>query len=414
MEGEKKRSNKIIKGIIISFCTLLSMYFIFFINTMSVSAKTVKEKQITPEKYKLTLQDKQGIKEHINGFDIGLKYSLETPKVITYDDKLLKESISKLSWFDTSKIIEPQNAKIEYKYNGYIITKEIYGNKINKDVLYDNVVKAIKSGDTTINLESINCYENPKFVENSPRVTYANEILNKYISAKITYNFAGLTQYLDGSVIKNWIYVDEDFEVKIDEAKVRNYVDTLGSIYNSSLGNQIKVSGGYDGNNHSWIIDSSKETQALIENIKSGQTITKHPIYAQTSAAIYFSNVWDTYVEIDMTKQHLWYYKNGYLVVDGDVVTGNVSNGSSTPEGAYHLYAKQKDTALIGPDYLSPVCYWMPFVNQIGLHDASWRTEFGGDIYKTNGSHGCVNLPYYLAKAIYDNINLGDIIICHN
>ena len=106
----------------------------------------------------------------------------------------------------------------------------------------------------------------------------------------------------------------------------------MASTYNTSLGTNIKVSGGYDGNNHSWIIDSSEETKALIENIKNGQTITKNPIYAQTSAASYFSNVGSTYVEIDMTKQHLWYYKDGYLVVEGDVVTGNVSNGCSTPD----------------------------------------------------------------------------------
>ena len=82
--------------------------------------------------------------------------------------------------------------------------------------------------------------------------------------------------------------------------------------------------------------------------------------------------------------------------------------------GVYNLYYKQKDTVLKGPGYAAPVCFWMPFNNGIGLHDASWRSEFGGEIYKTDGSHGCVNAPYYVAKAVYDNINSGDTIICHN
>ena len=414
MEEEKNRSNKIMKGFIISFCTLLSIYFIFFINIMSVSAKTVKEKEIIPEVYILTLQEKGGAEEYINGVDIGLKYSSETPKVITYDDGLLKACISKLSCLDSSKIIKSQNANFIYQDNGYVISREVYGNEINKAILYENVSKAIQNGDTELNLESINCYENPKFVASSSEVTYAKETLNKYVSAKITYTFAGLTQYIDGSVIKNWIGVDGNFQVVIDEAKVKSYVDALGSNYNSSLGTSIKVNGGYDGNNHSWIIDSDQETKALIENIKNGQTITKSPVYAQTSSASYFSNVGSTFVEIDMAKQHLWYYKDGYLVVDGDVVTGNVSNGCSTPEGVYHFRSKEKDSVLRGPGYECPVSFWMPFVNEIGLHDASWRSEFGGEIYKTDGSHGCVNAPYYVAKTVFDNINSGDIIICHN
>ena len=124
------------KGIIISFCTLLVIYFIFFINSISVSAKTVR-KEISPEVYTLTLQERGGVKEKINGSDIGLKYSSETPRVVTYDERLLKECINKLSCFDSSKIIKSQNAKLIYENNGYVISREVYGNKINKDILYE-------------------------------------------------------------------------------------------------------------------------------------------------------------------------------------------------------------------------------------------------------------------------------------
>ncbi|SFD17133.1 L,D-transpeptidase family protein [Clostridium uliginosum] len=416
MKGEKNKSNKVEKGIITFFCSLLAIYFVFLSNTISVSAKTVDkgEKEISAEAYILTLEERGGVKEQIQGSDIGLKYSEEISRVVSYDEKLLKEFVSKLSCFDGSKIIESKNAKVEYNGNGYAITKETYGNRIKKDVLYDNVVKSILNKDTTINLESIDCYENPRFIENCPIVAYANEALNKYISSNITYIFAGNTQVLDGSTIKDWIGIDENFQVTLDETKVRNYVDTMAYTYNALLGITIPVSGGYDGNNHSWIIDSSEETKELIENIKNGQTITKHPIYAQTEEASYFSDIGDTYVEIDMSSQHLWYYKNGYLIVNGDIVTGNVSGGCATPSGVYNLYYKQKDTVLRGPGYASPVCFWMPFNRGIGLHDASWRSEFGGEIYKENGSHGCVNAPYYVAKAVYDNISSGDPIICYN
>ena len=409
---EKIRSNKITRGIIISFCTLFVIIFVSFSNSISVSAKT--EKEIVPEVYTLTLEELGGVKEKISGSDIGLKYNSETSKGITYDDGLLQKQINKLSCLDSSKVFKSQNATLFYQNGGYVISREVYGNEINKKVLYEQVVKAIKSGDTTINLQSTNCYEKPKFTTTSSEVASAKDTLNKYVSSKITYNFAGLTRYVDSAVIKNWLGVDGNSQVTIDAGKVKNYVDTLASDYTSSLGISIKVNGGYSGNNHSWIIDSSEETKSLIENIKNGQVITKQPIYAQTSAASYFSNVGENFVEIDMAKQHLWYYKNGYLVVDGDIVTGNVSAGHSTPAGVYHFYSKQKDTVLKGEDYAAPVSFWMPFVNQVGLHDASWRWTFGGEIYKTDGSHGCVNAPYYVAKTVYDNIKIGDTIICYN
>jgi hypothetical protein len=414
MRGRKKWSNEIKKGIVNSVATIFVLYFIFFANIMSVSAKTVEKSDISAETYTLILKEKDEIEEKINGIDIGLKYSSEIPRVVTYDEALLKEQINKLSCFDSTKIIEPQDAKLVYENNSYVILKEIYGNKVDKDILYQNVAKAIQNGETTVDLQKLNCYEYPRFTEKSPSISYAKETLNKYLASSITYNFAGITQVLDGSTIKDWINIGENFQVTIDETMARNYVNNLANNYNKALGVSIPVSGGYNGNNHSWIVNVPEETKALIKNITSGQAISKHPIYVQTSAASYFSNVGDTYVEIDITKQHLWYYKSGYLVVEGDVVTGNASNGSSTPAGVYKLYYKQKDTVLKGQGYASPVSFWMPFNMGIGLHDASWRTEFGGEIYKNDGSHGCVNAPYYVAKAVYDSIKSGDFIICYN
>ena len=415
MEEEKNRSNILNRGVIASFCTLLAIYFVFFVNIISVSAKTVEAEEVSTNTYILTLQERSGITEEIKGSDINLKYSSEVGKEISYDDTLLQERINKLSCFDNSKVNQSQNASLIYANGSYVISRAIYGNKINKNILYENVVKAIKNGDATLNLESINCYESesPKFTENSSEVTYARDTLNKYVSSKITYNIGGITQVLDASTIKDWLSVNRNMQVILDEAKVRNYVNNLANTYTASLGTSIKVSGGYNGNNHGWIVDRGGETSALIENIKNGQTITKGPMYSQTSSASYFRNVGDTFVEIDMAKQHLWFYKNGYLVVDGDVVTGNVSAGNATPAGVYKLYSKQKDTVLRGPDYAAPVSFWMPFVNNIGIHDASWRSEFGGEIYKTDGSHGCVNAPYYVAKAVYDNISSGTTVICY-
>ena len=101
------------------------------------------------------------------------------------------------------------------------------------------------------------------------------------------------------------------------------------------------------------------------------------------------------------------------LITEGDIVSGNVNNDCATPAGIYSLVYKQKDTVLKGEGYASPVDFWMPFNGGIGIHDASWRYTFGGSIYVSNGSHGCINAPHSLANAIYNNIESGTPIICY-
>ena len=207
--------------------------------------------------------------------------------------------------------------------------------KSNKDILYENMVNAILKDEKTINLESINSYEVPKYTKDSQEIVDAKDTLNKYITSKITYSIDGASEILDGSTIHKWLRVDENFAIIFDEDKIENYVDTLGSKYNTagqtrdfvtSLKTSIKVSGG----NYGWIIDRYGEIQDIISSIKDGQVITKEPKYSSTAIAHNTNDIGNTYVEINFTKQHLWFYKNGALIAEGDVVTGNVSGNCNT------------------------------------------------------------------------------------
>jgi len=460
MEKQKNKHNIIVMGIIISFCTLLVIYFgitIYFMNhfyfgstisCINVSGKTVEEvdEQMPSEveEYTLELQERGNTKEQIRASDIGLEYNSDekikelkekqnpfawiigifdkkdskTAEIVTYDDELLQECLDKLTCFDSSNIIESQNPKFEYTDNGYVIIDEVYGNKINKDIFYDRIIKAILKGEKTIDLEATNCYENPQYTSTSQEVIDTKDMLNKYTDSTITYTFEDKNEVLDGSTINNWIQVNKNLEIIFDEKKIKSYLDKLSSTYDTvgktrdfvtSLGTTIKVSGG----DYGWLINTNEEVQDLIEVIKEGQTITKEPIYKQVALADHNNDIGNTYVEINMTKQHLWFYKNGVLVVEGDVVTGNVNNNCSTPTGIYGLKFKQKDATLKGEGYTTHVSFWMPFNGGIGIHDASWRYMFGGNIYKTNGSHGCVNSPYYLANTIFNNIEEGCPVICY-
>lgn len=454
------RRNKIAAGAAIFICILFAAYFmpsIYFmkhlyfgskIDGKDVSGKTVDQikSQMASElkTYTLNIKERGDKNEQITADEINLKYKSDEQfknfkdkqnplnwflsflnkkntnmtAEVSYDKKLLKQKVENLSCFQDNKVIEPKEPSLKYVNNNFVIVNEVKGNRINKDVLMQSVENAISKKETTIDLDSLNCYVTPKYTSKSEKVVKAKENLNKYVSSKIIYTFGNSRETLDSTKIHTWLKNDDDFNVKLDEGKVEEYVESLAYIYNTvgkmrsfhtSSGNFVNVSDG----DYGWQININKETKDLIETIEKGQTITKEPSYNQTAISHGTNDIGNTYVEIDLTKQHLWFYKNGILLTQGDIVTGNLSLNTATPAGIYRLKDKERNYTLKGQDYSTPVSYWMPFNGGIGIHDANWRNEFGKDIYMTNGSHGCVNSPYNLAQAIYNNIDIGTPIVCY-
>ncbi len=178
-------------------------------------------------------------------------------------------------------------------------------------------------------------------------------------------------------------------------------------------------------------IGSSTNGSFVTDKLPGGRTVyfRVFPVYASGNTTIYGTyytkslgvsgqvmgrNVGtDTYVEINISMQHMWYYKNGKLIVSTDVVTGN-KNSMDTPKGFHSVVSMARNTVLSGANYSSFVSYWIGFLGSgYGIHDASWRDDFGGDIYNGNGSHGCVNTPYYNVQKIYNNITYGTPVIIY-
>lgn len=121
------------------------------------------------------------------------------------------------------------------------------------------------------------------------------------------------------------------------------------------------------------------------------------------------------YLEIDLARQHMWYYEDGKLIIESDVVTGNPSKNNGTPTGTGRIWSKERDRFLSGEDYKSHVNYWMPFNwSGCGLHDATWRNKFGGQIYKVAGSHGCVNTPPENMKLFFEKIPLNTPVVVYD
>lgn len=121
----------------------------------------------------------------------------------------------------------------------------------------------------------------------------------------------------------------------------------------------------------------------------------------------------DTYVDVDIANQTMTYYKDGEVVLSSSCVTGNPNTGNSTPKGSFVLRTKIPGKYLVGPTWNVWVDRWMKFTGNVGLHDAGWRSKFGGNIYKSDGSHGCVNLPTETAYELYDMIDVGTAVIVH-
>lgn len=451
---------RVIIGIIISLIVLLTIYLstsLYFmkrfyfgskINGVSVTGKTTEDIEAEilaeSESYILKLKQRGTIEENIKGSDIEYKYKLENKihdlkdsqsgfgwiygvfntnnykvnKEISYNEELLKNKFDSLNCFNGDNLIQPENAKIEYENSKYVIKEEVLGNKINKDELYKKVKEALNNDENEIDLEKSNVYENPQYTTNSKEVIAAKDVLNKYIASAITYKFGTQTEMLNGEVIHNWLSTDENFGVVIDEEKAREYVnslsikyDTYGSTRNfkTSLGTTVNVSGG----DYGWLINYGEETQALLNAIKEGKSEEREPIYTQKAAAYGNDDFGNTYVEVNLTTQHIWFYNDGVLISEGPIVSGYGNSKYATPSGIYGLTYKERNATLRGEDYATPVSYWMPFNGDIGIHDATWRSKFGGEIYLNDGSHGCVNAPYNVASAIFEYITPGSPVICY-
>ena len=459
MDDAKKQWIKKGIGIVIGMCLAIYIigifvfhsrfYFRSYINGVNYGGKTVKqvEMQIAEDisQYTLTLHERDGKTEEIKASDIKLTYvsdgtiqklkdqqspfnwifgslkddTQEMDATTTYNRDKLTEVIEQLDCFDDSKVVKPENAYLKYENGAYEIVPAVQGNQLDKEKVQKLIKEAVENGETDIDLEKEDCYIKPEFDETKEELIKAQKTMNQYLKTKITYDFADRTEELTGDTFKDWLSMDDDFQVIISEEKAIEYIKTLEQKYNTlgksrqfitHDGKEITVPSG----DYGYMISRSRELEHLKTDITSGETVKREPEYAYKGYVRETNDIGNTYVEIDLTQQKMFFYINGKVYVETDVVTGNESRQYGTPVGVYGLTYKERDATLTGEDYSSPVKYWMPFNGNIGIHDASWRTKFGGEIYKTNGSHGCINTPEKYAKKIFEKIEAGMPVIVHN
>ena len=425
-------------------------------NEIDCSEMTVKEVEACMkeelEKYVLTIKTDNVGDEQIKSTDIDMQFvnmdavqdamnqqnafawpialfqkrNVDATFEIEFNLDKLEQVILEMSYMKEENQVEAIMAKPVVKGNVFVIQEEVLGTQIDEDKLRGSIKKAIQHMDTELLLRESGCYLDPAFLADDEEVQTAMELMNQALATKLIYRLDGKTVTLDKSQIKDWLSVDEKMNVIISEKEVKAFAGLLGDTYNTEprtnqiitpTGKAATVSGATKGR----VIGESAECERLMEEILEGKVETREPIIAQTATPEGQYSWGKTYVEVDISAQHMWYIKNGSVVFETDVITG--SPGRDTPTGIFEILTKKRDKVLKGNidpetgerEYETPVDYWARITwTGVGFHDATWQPAFGGQLYKQGyGSHGCINMPYNAVATFYGLISVGDPVVIH-
>lgn len=325
---------------------------------------------------------------------------------IKYDDNLLNQKINGLAAVKNGNV-KPVDAKIVYKDGNFEIEDEVEGNILKLDELKNSILESFKTGEDTLDLEKADLYLKPNVTSDSDFIKKELESYQNIGNMRIVYNFEDRKEELFGERIISLYSPSDDGTLVPDEEKVMEFVKSLASKYDTFKGTRefnatdigkVKVTGGIYG----WLTDTEKTKDQLMDALNAHENKELTPVYKLTANSRATDDIGNTYVEVDLARQMLWLYKDGKMVLKTNVVTGNPTRGNSTPTGTDKVWSRETDRYLTGENYKSKVSYWVPINwSGIGLHDATWRSSFGGNNYKSNGSHGCINIPPSLMPQIF-------------
>ena len=404
------------------------------VSSRDVAAQTIKGEDID-YKYMSTgeilqLLRKQKPYEWVKGLYEQKSYTVD--ENVGYNKTLLQEQLKSLNCAQAENQTEPENAYVAFQNNAFVIVPETEGSKLNIKEAYKVLNAAVEANESAIDFSNTpEVYVSAAVTKDDPELQAALEACNNYTKASITYTFGDQSTTLDGNTIKDWLQFDEKGQLIWDDNSFQQHVaeyvaqlaatyDTVGTEreFQTTSGRTVYVSSSVYG----WKIDQAAEAAQLRQEIQSGTQTTREPVYSQTANSYGVNDLGDTYIEVDLSEQHMYYYQNGADIFESDFVSGNMSYADrQTHAGIFTLYYKKSPDVLRGTmkadgtyEYESKVEYWMPFDGGIGFHDASWQPTFGGSRYKSHGSHGCVNLPPSVAPKMYELVYKDVPVVCHN
>lgn len=398
--------------------------------------------------YTLTVQERNGKTETIRGSEIGYTCDITDAMVqplldqenaggrktgplngdsiilglavsASYDEAALEGKVNSLNCIAGSGITRTANAHISDYQAGkaFTIVPEVRGNSVDAAKLLQAVKDAIAGGQPTVSAEGTGSYDAVTVTSGDANLKAALATLNGIHTMTVTYTIGGSTETLDGATIAGWTKgLGDDGQIAIDADAETAYLNGLATKYNTAgttrvfhtyAGADIELDGPLG-----WSLDVAAEQEALTALIRTGVSGTRTIDRPD-------SDWGSSYIEADLTAQHVYCFQDGNIVWDSPCVSGATAKERGTPTGLFYIYNKETDRILKGPlkdgkpEYESHVDYWMPFKDGSGLHDANWRSSFGGDIYVSSGSHGCINLPPAKAAELYGIVPVGYPCIVH-
>ena len=371
---------------------------------------------------------------------------------VSYNKEAFKDNLSHsfLITGDQYTITAPENAHVEYdkKTQSGKIVKEKQGNQLNQEKFYNYVEKSIRQLKTKINLDKANVYLKPKYTQNDSAIIKELNQYNNYLYRWIRYDMTEKHyETITPKDIKDWLVINNDATVSIDQEKMSQWVEkfclkykTVGKTrkFKSHTGEVLEVSGG----DYGWQIDysqtvdqvykalSKKNSQSDVDAyIKNKNKTNKkklikelEPIYKNKGYKMNFDNPVDdyntqTYSEVDISEQMVYVFQNGQVVYSAKCVTGLPSDPSrATKTGCWYIKDKKLEYTLTGADYTTPTKYWVRITwTGTGYHymNRSDWSKWSPDLYKTRGSHGCINLQLEDVKNIYNLVSMKDMVFIH-
>jgi lipoprotein-anchoring transpeptidase ErfK/SrfK len=342
-------------------------------------------------------------------------------------ETLKKQLEEKLVTMNQS-LTAPVDAEVHLEQGKIVISKSVSGGQ------YD-VALLLKEYDQQKYISEIHL--NPSYIqpiaEDSEIIQNKQKTFEEFLARTVDYKVQDKVYTLTASELIKNASLTKDLHVKIEDtgdlknkiAEINNAQSTLNKdfAFKTSAGSVISIKG----RGYGWALDVEKETPILQAAFENGEkTISASNIHGNGWKGegygfdtITNNGIGDTYAEVSIAQQRMWIYKNGQLVTTTNVVTGNLSTGNATSKGVWYILYKKSPSVLTGREngkitYQTPVQYWVPFTNDgQGIHDANWRSNFGGNIYQSNGSHGCVNTPPGIMKTVYASLSTHDPVIVY-
>jgi lipoprotein-anchoring transpeptidase ErfK/SrfK len=396
--------------------------------TVSVSGQP---QQVSAEDLNLSLNQQNSAKSAISEGKgawlplYGLVYSWKNGVVdvqYTLDETKLNQITTKLAGSgsapatDAKVVIEGETVKVEADKPGQGIDVVKLASLIKQSIARGTSQASIDEGVT-------------QAAVTTDEATVMAATVRKTLALPISIKAAEKSFNPGAAEVGKWITVapaDGKLILGINQDAVKAYIDGVaGQVDVKAVNKQINMVNGVvktvsEGKN-----GSALDKTALAALVSKAVTTGADTAIVGVMAPVAFKNITNNtvdlegkYIEINLSRQHLWAYDNKQLVFESPITSGATGAGFATIQGLFSVKAKQTNRNLngygIGYDYNVFVNYWMPFSGNYGMHDASWRTAFGGQDYYYGGSHGCVNLPAATAAWVYNFVLVGTPVWVHS